>query len=98
MDIIAKNKHRRNRQIFDNSMTKVIDKEFCPLELVTKDDKQLVTQDDKGKELVTQDKGKELVTEDDKVKELVTQDKVKELVTENDKGEEVFSISSCVII
>jgi hypothetical protein len=94
MDIIAKNKHRRNRQIFDNSMTKVIDKEFCPLELVTKDnkdDKQLVTKDNKyDKQLVTQDdKGKELVTEDDKVKELVT---------ENDKGEEVFSISSCVII
>ena len=93
MDIIAKNKHRRNRQIFDNSMTKVIDKEFCPLELVTKDnkdDKQLVTKDNKD--------DKQLVTEDDKVKELVTQDKVKELVTENDKGEEVFSISSCVII
>ena len=98
MDIIAKNKHRRNRQIFDNSMTKVIDKEFCPLELVTKDDKddkQLVTKDDKD------DKDdKQLVTKDDKGKELVTEDNKddKQLVTEDDKGEEVFSISSCVII
>ena len=100
MDIIGKNKHRRNRHMFDNSITKLIEKEFCPVK-VTDDDKgkQLFTEDDKKKELVKDDKKKELVKEDDKEKQLVTEDdKGKEVVKEDDKEKEIFSMTSCVIL